>query len=280
PIPASILSARASGAKESFSRAREMPPAIAASETPAFLKTSIIFCSSPTLIQGTSSAAESSARSLSLRCATAMTFIPRWRAARATSSGKTPLPAMSPSLFTLAADDSALRVVYEINRPHDLRHLRARRHDRVSADAAELMHPDLALANRVLLDNAVAGQPRARRQDHVVADDAVVRHVRVRHHQRVTADFGFHPAAFGAAVNGRELADHVVVADFDDRRFALEFEVLWFPADGGELPDAIALTDRGITLDHRAGADHAAGSYLDVRSDHRARTDFDARVEF
>src|SRR5208283_2987804 len=60
----------------------------------------------------------------------------------------------------------------------------------------------------------------------------------------------------------------------------LEFEVLRFRADGGELPDAIALANRGITLDHRARPDHAAGSNLDVRSDHSARTDFDARVEF
>src|SRR5208282_4109067 len=324
-IPASILSARASGAKESFRRAREMPPAIAACDTPAFLNASIIFCSSPTLIHVTWSASESSARSLSSRWATATTVIPRSRAARAASSGKTPLPAMRPSLFTFAANDSALRVAYEIDQPphlgevaiflesfrdrclapqlrkeqhadrrlqrrnrfgleaaplqsdlvdarqpralrarhhrvrrHVLRHLCARRHDRLRADAAELMHPDLALANRVLLDHAVARQPRGRRQDHVVADDAVVRDVRVGHYQRVTADFCDHSAAFGAAVDRRELANHVVVADFDDRRFALEFQVLRFRADGGELPDAIALANRGVALDHRARTDHAA----------------------
>src|SRR5208282_4726705 len=289
PIPASILSARASGANESFKRAREMPPAIAVSDTPALLNVSIIFCSSPTLIHVTSAAIESSARSLSFTCATATTFIPRSRAARATSSGKTPLPAINPSLFTLAANDSALRVVYEIDQPphlgevavflqglrdrvfaqqlreeqrayrrpqgrnrfgleatplqadivdarqpralgsrhhrvrrHVLRDLGARRHDRVSTDAGELVHPDLALANRVLHDHAMARQPGGRRQDHVVADDAVVRDVRVRHHQRATADFCDHAAAFGAAVDGRELANHIVVADFDDRRFALE----------------------------------------------------------
>src|ERR1700730_5095079 len=97
-----------------------MPPAIAASDTPAFLNASTIFCSSPTLIHVTSSTIESSARSLSSRCATAMIFIPRSRAERATSSGKTPLPAMSPSLFTLAANDSALRIVYEIDQPANL----------------------------------------------------------------------------------------------------------------------------------------------------------------
>jgi len=48
----------------------------------------------------------------------------------------------------------------------------------------------------------------------VVADDAVVRDVRVGHHKRVAAEFRDHPAAFGAAVNGRELANHVVVAEF------------------------------------------------------------------
>ena len=144
----------------------------------------------------------------------------------------------------------------------------------------ELMHADLALANRVIFDHAVASQPGGRRQDHVVADDAVVRDVRVSHYQRVTADFCQHSAAFGAAVDRCELANHVVVADFDDRRFALEFQILRFRADRGELPDAIALADGGVALDHRARADRRARANLNARSDHRARTDFDARVEF
>ena len=50
-IEASIFIARSSGANESASRAREIPPAIAACPTPASLSTSMIFCSSPTLIQ-------------------------------------------------------------------------------------------------------------------------------------------------------------------------------------------------------------------------------------
>src|SRR5579862_6343285 len=141
------------------------------------------------------------------------------------------------------------------------------------------MHPDLALANRILLNHAVAREPGGRREDHMVADDAVVRDVRVRHHQRVTANLGDHPAAFGAAVDGGELANHIIVANFDDRRFALEFQVLRLRAYRGELPDAIAFANRGVTLDHRARTDHRARSNFNVRSDHRTRADFDARVE-
>src|ERR1700691_5495182 len=107
--------ARASGANVSASRAREIPPAIAAASTRAALSTSIMRCSSPTLIQVTWSTIAASAGSVSLRWASAITRIPRARAARATARGKTPLPAIRPRLFTIAADHTALRVRDEID---------------------------------------------------------------------------------------------------------------------------------------------------------------------
>src|SRR5208283_1914511 len=147
----------------------------------ALLNTSIIFCSSPTLIQVTSPATESSARSLSFRCATATISVPRARAARATSSGKTPLPAMSPSLFTLAANDSALRVDDEIDQPAHLgmiavilerlgdrifaEQLREEQRAGGSLDGQDLFGAEAAALESDLVDS---GQPRAIARNHRV----------------------------------------------------------------------------------------------------------------
>src|SRR5215471_253222 len=120
PMRDSIRSARASGANESPRRTREIPPAIAACSTPLRLKTSMMRSSSPTLIQVISSTSAESAAAVSFRWATATTRMPWRRAAFGTSSGKTPLPAIRPSLFTLAADHSAFGTRDEVNEATDL----------------------------------------------------------------------------------------------------------------------------------------------------------------
>src|SRR5262245_9575638 len=120
PMRDSIRSARASGANESPRRAREIPPAIAARSTPLRLNTSMMRSSSPTLIQVSSSTSAESAAAVSFKWATAITRMPRRRAAFATSRGKTPLPAIRPSLFTLAADHSAFGTRDEVNEATDL----------------------------------------------------------------------------------------------------------------------------------------------------------------
>src|SRR5215471_19522311 len=76
--------------------------------------------SSPTFIQVSSSTSAESAAAVSFRWATATTRMPWRRAAFATSSGKTPLPAIRPSLFTLAADHSAFGTRDEVSEPTDL----------------------------------------------------------------------------------------------------------------------------------------------------------------
>src|SRR5262249_2779494 len=116
----SIRSARASGANESPRRAREIPPAIAARSTPLPLNTSMMRSSSPTLIQVSSSTSAASAAAVSFRWATATTRMPWRRAALATSRGKTPLPAIRPSLFTLAADHSAFGIRDEVDEAANL----------------------------------------------------------------------------------------------------------------------------------------------------------------
>src|SRR5208282_6288859 len=78
----------------------------------------------------------SSARSVSPMWATANTSIPRSRAARATSRGKTPLPAISPSLATCPAYHPALGAGDEVDQAAHFRYRAvAREHlsDRVIA---------------------------------------------------------------------------------------------------------------------------------------------------
>ena len=114
----------------------------------------------------------------------------------------------------------------------------------------------------------------------IVADDAIVRDVGVGHHQHVIADDRAHPANLGAAMNRRELADGVVVANFESRRLAVKFQIRRRATNCGEREDSIALTDSRERFDDDVRAHHAAGPNLHARPDHRARTDFDARVEF
>src|SRR6516162_2985123 len=120
PMRDSMRSARASGANESPRRAREIPPAIAAWSTPLRLNTSMMRSSSPTFTQVSSSTSAESAVAVSFRWATATTRMPWRRTAFATSSGKIPLPAIRPSLFTLAADHSAFGTRDEVDETADL----------------------------------------------------------------------------------------------------------------------------------------------------------------
>ena len=114
----------------------------------------------------------------------------------------------------------------------------------------------------------------------MVADDAVVSDVDVVHHQHVVADTGEHPAALGAAMDGGELADAVVVADFQARGLAVILEVLRGGADRGELKDPVARADRGVAFDYRVGTDPGRGANPDLRADDRSRSDLDGGVEF
>ena len=114
----------------------------------------------------------------------------------------------------------------------------------------------------------------------MVADDAVVRDVDVVHHQHVVADARHHPAALGAAMNGGELANPIIVADLQARRLAVILEILRRGADRGELEDLVARADRGVALYHRIGTDFGVGADPHFGTDDRARSDFDAGIEF
>jgi hypothetical protein len=113
----------------------------------------------------------------------------------------------------------------------------------------------------------------------VGADDAVVRHVRVRHEQVVVADERHALVAGGAAVDGAALAEHVAVADREQRRFAAVFLVLRRIADRGELEHAVVGAQGGRAVDDRVRPDDTARTDAHLRTDDAERPDAHVRGE-
>ena len=101
----------------------------------------------------------------------------------------------------------------------------------VGADAHELVHHRRAAHDDVVFDVDVPGEDDVVGEGGVVADDAVVRKVDVGHDPVAVAEDSFADVLHGAAVEGDEFADGVVVADFEGGVFAAVFFVL---RDGAE----------------------------------------------
>ena len=68
----------------------------------------------------------------------------------------------------------------------------------------------------MILEHDVTRELGGVRENAVIADDTIVRDVHVVHREHVAADTRHHPSAFGAAMDGAELANQIVVADLDD----------------------------------------------------------------
>ena len=107
----------------------------------------------------------------------------------------------------------------------------------------------------------------------MVADDAVVGDVGVGQHPVVVADAGDAAAAAGAAVDGDELAEQVVLADFQLGAFAGVLLVLRVAADGGVADEAVALADAGRSGDGSMRADVATIADAHDRADQGERAD-------
>src|SRR5262249_31915812 len=125
----------------------------------------------------------------------------------------------------------------------------------------------------VVLDGHVPGQGRAVAEDGAVSHLRVVRDVDVSHQQVVVADARYHAPAFGAAVDGDELADLVPLADPGLRRLTLVFQVLRRHAHRAVRIKDVVFTDPRGTFDIHASYQPRAGADLDLRADDRVRTD-------
>ena len=139
--------------------------------------------------------------------------------------------------------------------------------------------PEKAPDVRVVLDDHVAGERGAVAEDRLVADMAVVRHVRVGHEQVVIADARQPAAAGRAAMNRRELADDVAVADHQARPLAAELEILRNQPDRGHREDLVGVADLGPAVDHRRRADAAVAADRDVGADRGVRPDAGAAAD-
>src|SRR5205814_9867590 len=112
----------------------------------------------------------------------------------------------------------------------------------------------------------VPAQRRAVAQHGAVAHLYIVGDVDIRHQQIVVADAGQHASAFGAAMDGHELADSVAAADARCGSFALVLQVLRRHADRAVGVKNIIFADCGGAFQVYVGHQASACSDLDLRS--------------
>ncbi len=152
---------------------------------------------------------------------------------------------------------------------------RAHRGDAVGADTAELVHHRESAEDRMIADMHVPCELRIIGENRVMTDLAVMGKVHIRHDPVVVTDSGDTDILRGTAIQGAELADGVVVADFQPGRLAGIFFVLRRRADGTKLVNHIARADPGVLADHHMRADACGSADFDICADDGIRTDRD-----
>src|SRR5690348_5079614 len=94
-------------------------------------------------------------------------------------------------------------------------------------------------------DDYMAAQSCSIGQDDVVADHAVMGNVGVGHDQGMAPNARQASAPCGAAIDGNELADNVVVPNLQTRGFAFVAQVLRRHSDRRERKKSVASSDSG-----------------------------------
>ena len=143
----------------------------------------------------------------------------------------------------------------------------------VTPDPAELVHPGPGADVGEILDRHVAAECRHIAENRVVSHVAVVSDVHVGHEHIAVADFGDPAAAAGAAVNGHELAENVLLADDEARFFAAKLQVLRNEADRRERKHLSAVANLGPAVDDGRCPDGAVGADPHPGADERAGAD-------
>jgi hypothetical protein len=91
------------------------------------------------------------------------------------------------------------------------------------------------------------------------------------HHEKVArADAGCQALAVGP-MKSAELANDVVVADFEIARLAFELNILWLAADHSVLENAVASAEASESFDYSVGTDVAIWANFDVILDDGCR---------
>jgi hypothetical protein len=113
----------------------------------------------------------------------------------------------------------------------------------------------------------------------VIADDAVVRDVRVCHEEAIRSHAS-DPGGRGTAVEGTEFPDPGAFTDLQARGFSGVLQILRIGAEHGSLCNSATRADSCIALDYGMGPYPDIGAELDARTDHRERTELDARMQY
>jgi hypothetical protein len=150
----------------------------------------------------------------------------------------------------------------------------------VSADAHEVVHRAQRTNRGPILDDDVAAQGRGVGHDYVVADRAVVSDMGVSHDEVVAADASEASALDGTAIDGDELANDVVVANFEPRGLAVVADILRSKADGGKRKEVIMSSDFRGTIDGDVGDQFAGFAEFHVCADGAVRADFAGWMNF
>ena len=161
---------------------------------------------------------------------------------------------------------------------HILHDLGEAAHNRHFADAHELVNAHETPDHALVFDGDVARNSGRIGNQVTVAQNAVVPEMNVGHQQIVVAHHR-RLALAGRAVNRHHFAQHVVVAQFDERFLALELQVLRlaaqnyvrhqtaiFAQSGAALDDDVGLQSRP-SADARSALDNAKRADLDVLPD-------------
>ena len=150
----------------------------------------------------------------------------------------------------------------------------------VRADAHEVVHRAQRADRGPILDDDMAAQGGGVGHDYMIADGAIVSDVGVGHEEIVTADAGEASAFDGAAIDGDELANEVVVADFEARGFAVVADILRREADGRKRKEAIMGADFRWAIDGDVRDQFAGFAEFDVCADGAVGADFAGWSEF
>ena len=110
---------------------------------------------------------------------------------------------------------------------------------RMSANPHKLVDRTKRSHHGPIFDRDVTAQGGRISKDHMVPDLAIVGDMSVSHHQRVAPDAGNAAALHCPTVDGDELSDLAVVADFETRGLAGVSQVLRRHADRREGEDSV-----------------------------------------
>src|SRR5438105_1560970 len=104
--------------------------------------------------------------------------------------------------------------------------------------------------------------------------------VGIGHDQVVIAYAGKRAALRRAAIDGDELADGVVIANFEARRFPRIAQILWREADRGKRKKAVAAADLRGTFQSYVRKQLATFPQLDMGTDHAIGANLAGRGNF